>query len=129
MYTIKSTLCSKRNKTCSYCELSLHADKLDDHMIYCGARTELCELCGRYIQLKCLDEHNLKGCNYPEPVVTHKEPSTSLRTEDYGVYAGAMLDANVDLVDDLIPCEFCFKCFDGDTLIQHQVCCFYLIFI
>jgi hypothetical protein len=99
---------------------------MNDHILYCGTRTELCDLCGRYVQLKDLEKHNSSGCNYPE-LVKNKAPEALHDSVDYANYACAMYDIDVEKVEDLIPCEFCFQCFEGDMLVYHQVCCFFFL--
>ncbi|XP_052652691.1 TRAF-type zinc finger domain-containing protein 1 isoform X3 [Harpia harpyja] len=49
--------CPLRPALCQYCDIQLTFDKLQDHEIYCGARTETCGGCGRNIMVKDLKEH------------------------------------------------------------------------
>lgn len=93
---------------------------MDDHLSYCGTRTDLCDLCGRYIQLKDLERHNSSGCIYPESI-KNKPKRIIENRDDNNYYAGALYDIDVEKEGDLIPCEFCFQCFEEDMLIQHQV--------
>lgn len=44
--------CGKRKRRCCYCDLELAWDVLLEHEEDCGARTELCELCGAYVTRK-----------------------------------------------------------------------------
>lgn len=47
---------------------------MTSHVEYCGSRTEKCDVCDRFIQMKDLTEHVNAGCQYP-PV---KEESKKL---------------------------------------------------
>ncbi|XP_010078252.1 PREDICTED: TRAF-type zinc finger domain-containing protein 1, partial [Pterocles gutturalis] len=49
--------CLLRPAVCQYCDIQLTFNKLQDHEIYCGARTETCGGCGRNIMVKDLKEH------------------------------------------------------------------------
>ncbi|GJR14294.1 XIAP-associated factor 1-like protein [Tanacetum coccineum] len=44
--------CPQRMATCDYCEFPLPAVDLSVHQESCGNRTELCNLCNRYIRLR-----------------------------------------------------------------------------
>ena len=59
---------------CQYCELTLPFNKMASHAEYCGSRTEKCDICDKFIQMKDLTEHVNTGCQYP-PV---KEESKKL---------------------------------------------------
>lgn len=50
---------------CQYCELTLPFNKMTSHVEYCGSRTEKCDVCDRFIQVKDLSEHVNTGCQYP----------------------------------------------------------------
>jgi hypothetical protein len=47
---------------CEYCELPLPAERMEDHVFYCGARTDVCRTCGRYIMLKDRIQHASSSC-------------------------------------------------------------------
>ena len=49
-------------KCCKYCELQMREKDLLDHEYICGAKTELCRLCGKYIPKKDLEKHQIEGC-------------------------------------------------------------------
>ncbi|XP_075574636.1 TRAF-type zinc finger domain-containing protein 1 isoform X3 [Pelecanus crispus] len=49
--------CPLRPASCQYCDIQLAFNKLQDHEIYCGARTERCGGCGHNIMVKDLKEH------------------------------------------------------------------------
>ncbi|KAF5739796.1 hypothetical protein HS088_TW12G01006 [Tripterygium wilfordii] len=48
----KGENCPKRIVTCEFCEFPLPAIDLAEHQEVCGNRTELCNLCNRYIRLR-----------------------------------------------------------------------------
>ena len=60
---------------CQYCELTLPFDKMASHVEYCGSRTEKCDTCDRFIQMKDLTEHVNTGCQYPVKEESKKLPS------------------------------------------------------
>ncbi|NWX20177.1 TRAD1 protein, partial [Aegotheles bennettii] len=49
--------CPLRPALCQYCDIQLTFSKLQDHEIYCGARTERCGSCGHNVMVKDLKEH------------------------------------------------------------------------
>ncbi|NWU62681.1 TRAD1 protein, partial [Pterocles burchelli] len=49
--------CLLRPAVCRYCDIQLTFNKLQDHEVYCGARTETCGGCVRNIMVKDLKEH------------------------------------------------------------------------
>jgi hypothetical protein len=51
---------------CSYCELDILLSEIKEHQRSCGAITEPCEKCGRYIQRKEMERHLLEGCPPPK---------------------------------------------------------------
>ncbi|NXN76439.1 TRAD1 protein, partial [Himantopus himantopus] len=53
----EASACPLRPALCQYCDIQLAFKKLQDHEIYCGARTERCGGCGRNIMMKDLKEH------------------------------------------------------------------------
>ncbi|XP_032233578.2 TRAF-type zinc finger domain-containing protein 1 [Nematostella vectensis] len=59
----KENTCSSRVVTCDYCELELPFSKMKSHKDYCGARTELCEKCNKYITVKDMDIHISSDCD------------------------------------------------------------------
>lgn len=63
--------CSKRSMKCLYCELEMPKNELDNHLDYCGTRTEECVKCGQFIMKKDDLKHEESNCTYPIP-----KPST-----------------------------------------------------
>ncbi|XP_075023705.1 TRAF-type zinc finger domain-containing protein 1 isoform X2 [Calonectris borealis] len=53
----EASACPLRPAACQYCDIQLTFNKLQDHEIYCGARTERCGGCSRNIMVKDLKEH------------------------------------------------------------------------
>ncbi|KAM6193770.1 TRAF-type zinc finger domain-containing protein 1 [Sarcoramphus papa] len=53
----EASACPLRPALCQYCDIQLTFNKLQDHEIYCGARTETCGGCGRNVMVKDLKEH------------------------------------------------------------------------
>ncbi len=45
------------NVECKYCSLLVDKNELDEHEQMCGARTVECEICGKYIQTRLLEQH------------------------------------------------------------------------
>ena len=71
----KKEQCRKRPSMCPYCELSLDFDKLNEHVEYCGTRTEKCDKCLRYVQTKDRTRHETSNCEYPTIVKTVSKKS------------------------------------------------------
>lgn len=59
----------KRIVTCDYCEFPLPAIDLFEHQEVCGNRTELCNLCIRYIRLRERMAHELTCNGVPDTTV------------------------------------------------------------
>nr|XP_043637171.1 TRAF-type zinc finger domain-containing protein 1-like [Erigeron canadensis] len=57
--------CPLRTVTCDYCEFPLPAIDLLEHQEVCGNRTEVCQLCNRYIRLRDRIAHEV-ACDVPE---------------------------------------------------------------
>ena len=49
--------CRFRPQTCDYCNLSLPDCRFAEHENFCGSRTELCQLCNKYVKLRDLERH------------------------------------------------------------------------
>ncbi|KAL8199648.1 hypothetical protein R6Q57_013216 [Mikania cordata] len=71
--------CPQRITTCDYCEFPLPAIDLSKHQEVCGNRTELCQLCNRYIRLREKLAHEL-SCN--GVTLTNSTPETSRATRE-----------------------------------------------
>ncbi|NWH97679.1 TRAD1 protein, partial [Tichodroma muraria] len=53
----EASSCPLRPVLCQFCDIQLAFNKLQEHELYCGARTEPCGRCGRNVLLKELKEH------------------------------------------------------------------------
>uniref|UniRef100_A0A8D2PJR2 TRAF-type zinc finger domain-containing protein 1 n=1 Tax=Zosterops lateralis melanops TaxID=1220523 RepID=A0A8D2PJR2_ZOSLA len=54
---ISASSCPLRPVLCQFCEIQLAFNKLQEHELFCGARTEPCARCGRNVLLRELKEH------------------------------------------------------------------------
>ena len=123
----KSDTCRKRQTQCYYCDLSLDSDKFQDHLNFCGSRTEKCEKCDKYIQIKDRIAHESANCAYPptKPVANKVNPGLTVfnTNERLSARSNHIRQAKTSNSADLIPCEFCFETFPIDELITHQSNC------
>ncbi|NWW29496.1 TRAD1 protein, partial [Panurus biarmicus] len=53
----EASSCPLRPVLCQFCDIQLAFNKLQEHELYCGARTEPCARCGRHVLLRELKEH------------------------------------------------------------------------
>lgn len=53
----QASSCPLRPVLCQFCDIQLAFNKLQEHELYCGARTEPCGRCGRNVLLRELKEH------------------------------------------------------------------------
>ncbi|NXY91541.1 TRAD1 protein, partial [Alcedo cyanopectus] len=53
----EASACPLRPALCQFCDIPLPASKLQEHELYCGARTEPCGRCGQNVLRKELKEH------------------------------------------------------------------------
>ncbi|XP_053814991.1 TRAF-type zinc finger domain-containing protein 1 isoform X1 [Vidua chalybeata] len=53
----EASSCPLRPVLCQFCDIQLAFNKLQEHELYCGARTEPCGRCGRNVLLRELREH------------------------------------------------------------------------
>ncbi|XP_004501053.1 uncharacterized protein [Cicer arietinum] len=58
----KGENCPQRIVTCEFCEFPLPAIDLAEHQEVCGNRTELCQLCNKYVRLRERYNHEF-NCN------------------------------------------------------------------
>ena len=129
-WTFKAELCQKRMASCFFCELALPFDKFEEHLNYCGSRTEKCSVCNRYVQMKDKYKHETSNCEYPPaPVVkptrqarplvhqstAHNDDGAANRSGN----RSAASASNHSIA--YLPCEFCDELFPNTMLMQHQV--------
>lgn len=143
----KQETCKKRKANCIYCELSLDFDKIQEHIDFCGSRTEKCAKCNQYIQFKDKYKHDSSNCAYPppqQPKPQQAQASTQPRLPRYQSLQPPYFynlnqqaannsqprqprqtrDENDDNVSfSLLPCEFCSDYFPSSELIEHQNSC------
>lgn len=78
-FFLQASACPLRPVLCQYCDIQLPFNKLQDHEMFCGARTEPCPGCGLNIMVKDLKEHP-RVCGQE---VKHVKGSRAVpRTED-----------------------------------------------
>ena len=58
----QSNDCVNRNVLCDYCELEVPLSNLDEHVIECGSRTDVCEKCNNRFVLMDLKIHICYEC-------------------------------------------------------------------
>ncbi|KAF2368569.1 Zinc finger RING-type [Trinorchestia longiramus] len=59
--------CQRRLVACQYCELEVTATEHQKHVDYCGARTERCKGCTKYVQFRHLQFHYNSDHKYLAP--------------------------------------------------------------
>lgn len=64
LISLQEQECLKRQVKCTYCEMDVAKGELDDHLEYCGTRTENCVLCGQFIMVKDMARHEESRCSY-----------------------------------------------------------------
>lgn len=150
--THKQETCRKRQGSCFYCDLSLDFDKLEDHIEFCGSRTEKCSKCNQYVKAKDQSKHDSTKCAYPpqpvQPVQKQQPPQVNLlryqsnQATNYSSNVPTFANENLlqrahssetrsykrEVSDDqvslsLLPCEFCSEFYLSGELIDHQNSC------
>ncbi|NXM73636.1 TRAD1 protein, partial [Serilophus lunatus] len=53
----EASACPLRPVLCQFCDIQLPFNKLEEHELFCGARTEPCPGCGRNVLRRDLREH------------------------------------------------------------------------
>lgn len=81
--------CPNRKVECEYCELTLPFSKMSSHVEYCGSRTQNCDACHRFIQIKDFTEHENSGCQYPIKEESKQLPQSKPRHE---IFSGVPVD-------------------------------------
>lgn len=78
---------------------------MTSHVEYCGSRTEKCDTCDRFIQMKDLTEHVNTGCQYP-PVKEESKKLPSNPPHDFFsempvgmLHAMGLIDSSVSSTD------------------------------
>ncbi|KAM9219499.1 TRAF-type zinc finger domain-containing protein 1 [Leptosomus discolor] len=81
----EASACPLRPALCQYCDIQLTFNKLRDHEIYCGARTETCGGCGRNVMVKDLKEHP-PLCGHEVKQVRGRRTVPRFEAEDGGLH-------------------------------------------
>lgn len=116
----KKTLCSKRKLLCKYCNFEQLASEMTTHENRCGCRTERCEHCHDWIQLKEWDSHH--GRFHGQLMRRFRERSVIANTnpnEDSSY--STPLPKRID--EEMLPCEFCEGMIPMRKLLEHQAEC------
>lgn len=126
---LQKTLCSKRKLICKYCNAAKMAMEMSDHETYCGARTERCDRCPDWVQLREWDSHQSR---YHSNVQRRfRERSVIAQTEtmiDYGLNnSKSTIETDKNSADPMLPCEFCDGLVPMRKLLEHQVLIFQVI--
>ncbi|XP_048179144.1 TRAF-type zinc finger domain-containing protein 1 isoform X2 [Corvus hawaiiensis] len=114
----EASSCPLRPVLCQFCDIQLAFNKLQEHELYCGARTEPCGRCGRNVLVRELKEHP-RVCGREE-----KAAKGSRRAPGFGKEDGAVRSrpgADKDVI--MLPCEFCEELCPAEDLILHQTGC------
>uniref|UniRef100_A0A8C3EU66 TRAF-type zinc finger domain-containing protein 1 n=1 Tax=Corvus moneduloides TaxID=1196302 RepID=A0A8C3EU66_CORMO len=80
----EASSCPLRPVLCQFCDIQLAFNKLQEHELYCGARTEPCGRCGRNVLVRELKEHP-RVCGREE-----KAAKGSRRAPGFGKEDGAV---------------------------------------
>ncbi|KAL6574162.1 hypothetical protein OROHE_001066 [Orobanche hederae] len=75
----KGKNCRQRIATCEFCEFPLPASDLLEHQEVCGNRTELCNLCNKYIRLQESHNHEIRCTGF----VNNNAESSRLMIDEY----------------------------------------------
>ncbi|XP_071717569.1 uncharacterized protein [Rutidosis leptorrhynchoides] len=74
--------CSQRIVNCDYCEFPLPAIDLFEHQEVCGNRTELCQLCNKYIRLRERIAHEITCTGVPDDTAETSRANEAEREGD-----------------------------------------------
>nr|XP_008269082.2 XIAP-associated factor 1 [Oryctolagus cuniculus] len=88
---------------CKFCELAVHLSKLQTHEHHCGARTERCPDCGRFVMLRELAQH--RG-------VCGGRQASGLRKGE-----------NISAPERKICCDYCDQMIPEDNYFHHLGTC------
>lgn len=76
--------CPLRPVLCQFCDIQLAFNKLQEHELYCGARTEPCGRCGRNVLVRELKEHP-RVCGREEKAAKGSRTAPGFGKEDGAV--------------------------------------------
>ena len=95
------------------------AMEMSDHENYCGSRTERCDRCPDWVQLREWDSHqNRYHSNMNR---RFRERSVIAQTETIIDYNASKIQSEESTNDPMLPCEFCDGLVPMRKLLEHQV--------
>ena len=104
---------------CKYCKAPKMAMEMSDHENYCGSRTERCDRCPDWVQLREWDSHqNRYHSNMNR---RFRERSVIAQTETIIDYNASKIQSEESTNDPMLPCEFCDGLVPMRKLLEHQV--------
>ena len=115
----QKTLCSKRILMCKYCKAPKMAMEMSDHENYCGSRTERCDKCPDWVQLREWDSHQNRYHSNMQR--RFRERSVIAQTETIIDYNASKIQSEESTNDPMLPCEFCDGLVPMRKLLEHQV--------
>ena len=115
----KKTLCSKRKLICKFCHQPKMAMEMSDHENYCGSRTERCDRCPDWVQLREWDSHQNRYHSNMQR--RFRERSVIAQTETIIDYNASKIQSEESHNDPMLPCEFCDGLVPMRKLLEHQV--------
>ncbi|XP_066187697.1 TRAF-type zinc finger domain-containing protein 1 [Sylvia atricapilla] len=77
----EASSCPLRPVLCQFCDIQLAFNKLQEHELFCGARTEPCGRCGRNVLLRELKEHP-RACGREEKASRGSRTAPGVGNED-----------------------------------------------
>ncbi|KAM4763067.1 TRAF-type zinc finger domain-containing protein 1 isoform 1-T1 [Cyanocitta cristata] len=80
----EASSCPLRPVLCQFCDIQLAFNKLQEHELYCGARTEPCGRCGRNVLVRELKEHP-RVCGREEKAAKGSRTAPGFGKEDGAV--------------------------------------------
>ncbi|XP_072249154.1 XIAP-associated factor 1 [Leuresthes tenuis] len=102
--------CVERLQKCQFCELEVPWKELEDHLLVCGSRTELCRDCGCYVRLRDQQEHSSicsdTDKNSGPPQTASSAPDTAMKTKI------------------TVSCRRCVLSFPAEDMDKHEMECF-----
>ncbi|XP_059719417.1 TRAF-type zinc finger domain-containing protein 1 isoform X2 [Haemorhous mexicanus] len=93
----EASSCPLRPVLCQFCDIQLAFSKLQEHELYCGARTEPCGRCGRHVLLRELPEHPRVCGTRETPERAAKDSATAPASRSEGGATGNRRGAGDEL--------------------------------
>eukprot|EP00002_Diphylleia_rotans_P020884 TRINITY_DN4060_c0_g1_i2.p1 TRINITY_DN4060_c0_g1~~TRINITY_DN4060_c0_g1_i2.p1 ORF type:complete len:584 (-),score=55.68 TRINITY_DN4060_c0_g1_i2:309-2060(-) len=134
----RATECILRPMSCPVCSLDVEAHEFDNHVEYCGNRTEECPSCHRFVKLLEFQAHTDSNCTYPEPPKAAPPPSIEddvdqIRARILGDFFPSRFDAPserrtyrdapvppTNFMDSLMMCPVCSAPFQDFVELQQH---------